>query len=672
MFDWLATTGSSPLRTAVPVHGIAFFGTDYSVTTIVLGTGIVILSVTLLVMMLSRWGEARPVAKCVVLSIMAHLLLVIYAYSTNMLQPAGPPKAEAIAVRMITDEPVDTSQERDWDQADSNFVPDTMHDDSPDPSEFSSDVPAESALDDSAEQIADSIPLPAEAWDPLEVSDPMEPFDQMAESPVEPDAIDDPANIDPWADSDFPAVDETASNLDPPAVETIEPSRTATDSATPNLTTDSDVARTLATDPEPVDEADAISSNRDSLIAQSHPAPTPATHASQSAVPHRTPKMQTPIRPATNSKRLPNKYKARTVERSQQASEQGGGDETETAVNEALAWLASVQSSDGRWDASAHSAGKHLPPNDNRSRNNSGAKADTAITSLALLAFLGAGHTHQDGPYKQNVRFGLEFLLKTSRRSGNGSLAGEATSHARMYCHGISTLALSEAFIMTQDRRLLPFLKNAVRYTLRSQNLTTGGWRYRPGDQGDTSQFGWQLMSLMSAKTAGLDVPDHRIRLMHVWLDRVSSGQNNELAAYTPWRAPSKTMTAEALVCRLFLEGPKDHRAIDGAASYVAREGIGSGQLNLYYCYYGTLGLYQMQDERWSSWNRELKAKILPRQRTDGPLSGSWDPDTVWGRNGGRVYTTALATLCLETYYRYLPFYDLPQDRTARLNALRR
>ena len=48
---------------------------------------------------------------------------------------------------------------------------------------------------------------------------------------------------------------------------------------------------------------------------------------------------------------------------------------------------------------------------------------------------------------------------------------------------------------------------------------------------------------------------------------------------------------------------------------------------------------------------------LVARQRMSGEMAGSWDPVCVWGGYGGRVYSTALATLCLQVYYRYVPMY---------------
>ena len=78
---------------------------------------------------------------------------------------------------------------------------------------------------------------------------------------------------------------------------------------------------------------------------------------------------------------------------------------------------------------------------------------------------------------------------------------------------------------------------------------------------------------------------------------------------------------------------------------------------NDYYWYYGTLAMYQLQGDYWQRWNEALQKTLLERQIKDGPLAGTWDTDTVWGGYGGRIYTTAIATLSLEVYYRFLPLY---------------
>jgi hypothetical protein len=84
-------------------------------------------------------------------------------------------------------------------------------------------------------------------------------------------------------------------------------------------------------------------------------------------------------------------------------------------------------------------------------------------------------------------------------------------------------------------------------------------------------------------------------------------------------------------------------------------------QLNFYYWYYATLALHHQQNtndaaaQAWQAWNSALTTVLLDTQVASGPDAGSWHPNTVWGGYGGRVYTTAVAALSLEVYYRYAP-----------------
>jgi hypothetical protein len=52
-----------------------------------------------------------------------------------------------------------------------------------------------------------------------------------------------------------------------------------------------------------------------------------------------------------------------------------------------------------------------------------------------------------------------------------------------------------------------------------------------------------------------------------------------------------------------------------------------------------------------------VRDRLTATQHRGGRLDGSWDPtQSRWGvERGGRIYTTALGTMTLEVYYRYLP-----------------
>ena len=229
-------------------------------------------------------------------------------------------------------------------------------------------------------------------------------------------------------------------------------------------------------------------------------------------------------------------------------------------------WLAAHQSPDGRWEARRNEAGRETTP-DGVSRPNAGADADTGMTGLALLAMLGSGNTHLRGAYRENVRRGLNFLLQS--QDAEGCLSGTADRYAAMYCHAIATFALGEDYGMTGERRLEQPLHRAIDYTVAAQDPYGGGWRYKPHDSGDTSQLGWQFMALKSAQTAGIPMPETTRQGIIRYLQSVASHGNGGLASYRPLEAPSRTMTAEAMLCWQFLGIAREHPACDEAVNYL-------------------------------------------------------------------------------------------------------
>ncbi len=328
----------------------------------------------------------------------------------------------------------------------------------------------------------------------------------------------------------------------------------------------------------------------------------------------------------------------------------GGDERTEAAVAAALVYLAGMQEPDGRWSAARHGAGREEQVF-GHTRNGAGRNADTGVTGLALLAMLGRGVTLQDPQYGNCLSRGLNYLRSIQRP--DGSLAGGADTYAAMYSHGIASLAMVEAYAMTRDPALRQVAQAALAYTIRSQHPTTGGWRYFPGDTGDLSQFGWQAMALQTGIWAGLPVPESVTQKMTVFLRTVRSGNYGGLATYRPGERPSASMTAEGLATRLLLGLPVSDAEAREAETLLLAERPGVGRDNLYYWYYASLALHQRGSSAWDQWNQAMKSRVLATQQTDG----SWPTDSLWGGYGGSIYTTSVATLCLEVYYRHLAIH---------------
>jgi hypothetical protein len=223
-----------------------------------------------------------------------------------------------------------------------------------------------------------------------------------------------------------------------------------------------------------------------------------------------------------------------------------------------------------------------------------------------------------------------------------------------MYDHGIACLALGEAGLMTGDKRYIDAALKGAAFICAAQHSPTGGWRYVPREPGDTSVFGWQVMALHSAEQLGFEVPAATREGALRYVGIASSGPRKMLGGYTPGSGPTPAMTAELLFARILLGHTFDDAEVREASDYLKQHPPARGG-DLYGWYYASLSLIQMDNDAWRAWNERCRQTLVTSQRLRGPLDGSWDTNMKWGDQGGRIYTTALSTLTLEVYYRYLP-----------------
>jgi hypothetical protein len=599
----------SPLR----IHRVFEYLTRLDLAMGIFWLGLVVFTVGLLILRYTRWGQSHQLQKCMVLSVLAHLLLLGYAATIHIIAPpAGGESMCFIALAEDTDSELGQSggnRPRGADVQNSN-------------KDESWRVPSDAAPDLKPRELK-----AAELKAPALLPTPKEPAQESKR------LLDDLRSKLLASSSPEQVVAERLTATEPHPVPVSEPIGRLVP-----LGDDGTVARreTISTPPSVTGASDWSPSDPADIARDSS---TPSQSASG----------------GTGGGSLPDLYKLRVMpNRSGVAQGHGATPESEKAVQLALHWLADNQADDGRWDPNEHDAGKELSVQ-GRNRQNAGNKADTGITGLALLAFLAGGHSHQRGPYAENLRYGLEYLIQNQAADGN--LGGKAQTYEFMYCHAMAACALSEAYGMTRDPRLEKPVRRAMAYTVAAQDPRGGGWRYRPGDPGDTSQLGWQLMALKSAELAGIPIPPSTRSGVLRFLQSVSSGKQGGLASYRPAERASRSMTAEALVCRQFLGLPRSHPACNEAGDFLLGELPGSGMANDYYWYYATFAMYQLQGDYWRRWNEALQNTLLARQVKEGPMAGSWNTDTLWGGYGGRVYTTAIATLALEVYYRFLPLY---------------
>ncbi|MFN9991872.1 MAG: prenyltransferase/squalene oxidase repeat-containing protein [Phycisphaerales bacterium] len=278
-----------------------------------------------------------------------------------------------------------------------------------------------------------------------------------------------------------------------------------------------------------------------------------------------------------------------------------------------------------------------------------------AVTALSCIAFMADGNAPDRGPYAENVRRGLEFMLKNCTESG---LVAAPMANSPMYGHGFATLFLGEVYGMTGgdgtdiDTRVYEALKKAVRLIESTQN-EEGGWRYNPFPfDADVSVTICQIMALRSARNAGLEVNKDVVDRA---VEYVRSCQNPDGGfRYQSITGASAWPRTAAGVASLYYAGIYEDRAIESGLKYLtvnAMPGRESSQPIHYFYghYYAIQAMFLAGAEHWAQWWPRIREELLKSQRPDGLWSDS---------SAGDEYGTAMALIILQMPKRYLPIFQ--------------
>lgn len=334
----------------------------------------------------------------------------------------------------------------------------------------------------------------------------------------------------------------------------------------------------------------------------------------------------------------------------------GGTRSSEKAVLAGLDWLARHQYPDGSWNFDhtrsecngqcSHTASRYL-------------QARAAATGLALLSYMGAGHTQEDGRYKQVVLRGIYALGGMFKLDKNGASFWDP--QGRMYSHGIATMAICEAYALTGDPALREPAQAAINYTCYAQHPEGGGWRYTPRQAGDTSVVGWQIGALKSGYLSQLSIPPLVVQRAEGFLDSMNSDDGSRYFYDAGRKAGQKACTAIGALCRMYMGAKKDEPGIKNAIAFLSKRG--PSKSDVYFNYYTAQALFHYTGGKgpmWKKWNEKMREQLVETQSQEGHEAGSWTPaggEKSHATLAGRHFTTAMSVMTLEVYYRMMPIY---------------
>ncbi|MCZ7608061.1 MAG: terpene cyclase/mutase family protein [Planctomycetota bacterium] len=340
-----------------------------------------------------------------------------------------------------------------------------------------------------------------------------------------------------------------------------------------------------------------------------------------------------------------------------------GSEELYEALDASLAWLRRQQLENGSWGYVDVSDPRFIPTDTELQE-----VQKLELTSAAVLAFLGDGHSSEDSPlgYDGNVRRAIDWILARQRPSGQ--IGPEAKGNVMI--HAMATLALAEEFGMTRAYKLRDPLRRACRWLCEVKANDADGFPFLIGQGASLTTSVWAYMALATAhnvQVPPIDLPQKRIDAFLFWFQQATT-DGKTLADVGPVLAKTELLpTAAASALSLFAHG--SHTDDAGTVDYsgrikaftdkVSRErpdfrspGFADKDVgDARFLFFGSLSQalnLQRNGQKSNEWYAAFTKTLLENQQADGSYGSTTDYSYMYGK----VYNAALASLSIENAYR--------------------
>lgn len=301
--------------------------------------------------------------------------------------------------------------------------------------------------------------------------------------------------------------------------------------------------------------------------------------------------------------------------------------------NRAVKWLCRVQEANGSWDTARWGGDKRF---------------EVALTGLSLLAILQDSAAKTETELRRAVDRAVSYLL--SQQTVEGGFGEDFD--ASPYNDGIATLALVHADRVLRDDALHLAADRAVKAVCARQN-PDGGWGYRneTARASNLSITLWQVEALrLAAVSAWPEAGPNTLRSLR-WVASVADDDGS--FGYRQKRdfpEGARTLTAMGAMSVLDeaaegLLSPARRRAIHAQIERLAA--APANGIDYYQWYFLSVALKKMGEGAPRQQLSALRDQLIALQVRRGPDAGSWNADDRWSPVGGRVYSTAMASLAL-------------------------